>query len=85
MALLPITQPGIEEVRGPLAGLNPLTREVTLLVDGQKVELDLAPDCLIELHGEPVRLRMLQVGDIVQVVLAGPRQAQSIRVQPLCS
>jgi hypothetical protein len=85
MAVVPIPGTSIEEVRGRIAGLNPLTREVTLLVDGQTIELDLAPDCLIELHGEPVRLRMLQVGDIVQVVLAGPRQAQSIRVQPLCS
>ena len=83
MTVLPITGTSIGEVRGRIAGLNPPTREVTLLVDGQTIELDLAPDCLIELHGEPVRLRMLQVGDIVQVALSGPRQARSICVQPL--
>jgi hypothetical protein len=56
-------------IRGIVEAVDVLQRTVRIVADGLPRTLDLAPDCRIHLCGEPVKLRLLQPGDVVHVQL----------------
>jgi hypothetical protein len=61
-----------------------VNRELELLVGAVRMSVDVPPDCVILLRGEPVKLRMLQPGDRVEVAFrsrAGTAVARAIEVQ----
>jgi hypothetical protein len=62
-----------------------LNREMTVLVNGEPLTFDVPVDCAIVLHGERVRLRMVQSRDRVRLAFSardGLRVAHAIDVQP---
>jgi hypothetical protein len=77
--------------RGPLADAQGLAcrvdsvlREVTVLVGGERVVFDVPPECRVTLRGEPVKLRLVQPGDRLQIayiVRRGRLSAFSIEAQ----
>jgi hypothetical protein len=79
----PSHQPS-EKVTGRIVRLDVPARQLTLQVGHRTLELAVTPRCAVELHGEPVRLRLLQVGDRVSVMLEGEAvpMATAIRVEP---
>jgi hypothetical protein len=61
-----------------------VNRELELLVGAVRMSVDVPPDCVVLLRGEPVKLRMLQPGDRVEVAFgsrAGTAVARAIEVQ----
>jgi hypothetical protein len=62
-----------------------INRELTVLVNGEPLTFDVPVDCEIALHGERVRLRMVQPRDRVRLRHArrgGFLVAVGIEVQP---
>jgi hypothetical protein len=70
-------------VAGTIHHVDSSSRELTLLVNGERTELVVPPDCLVRLNGERVKLRLLQPGDQAEVAYSfvGPTAfAHSIQV-----
>jgi len=51
------------EVTGVIRDVDRIGREITVVVDGRPVVFDVPADCAIFLHGERVKLRLLQPQD----------------------
>ncbi len=77
-------QPGISErlleVSGVIQRVAVPDREVTVLVEDRTMTFGLAPGCVLSLHGEPVKLRLLQARDRAHVLYtqAGERLAAHV-------
>jgi hypothetical protein len=63
MLLSPSTNPTVYQARGSLVRVDTFNRELTLLVGGAVLDLDVPPSCAIVLNGQAVRLRLLQPQD----------------------
>ncbi|MCY2964463.1 MAG: hypothetical protein NT069_12655 [Planctomycetota bacterium] len=59
-----------QQFEGTLVGSDPQSRQLVVNSDGAVLTTSVSPGAAISLHGEFVRLRMLQVGDHVVVVAA---------------
>jgi hypothetical protein len=57
-----------EEAVGMVQDVDVAGRTLTILVEGTPRTFDLAPDCAIVLHGERVKLRLVQPRDQAHVV-----------------
>ena len=62
--------PAIVTVDGIIHRVDTVSRQLGLLVQGASMELAVAPDCVIRLSGETVKLRLLQPGDRATVAYA---------------
>ncbi len=65
--------------------VDPVNRELAALVEGVLVTLYVPPDCDVVLHGERVKLRMVQPRDRLRVTCtqrADSLVAREIEVQP---
>jgi hypothetical protein len=74
---------GVRTATGILLEVDVPGRELKVFADGASQAFDVATDCPVYLHGERVRLRLLQPGDYAQVCYtheAGAAVARSIRV-----
>jgi hypothetical protein len=58
---------GMPEAVGTIRRIAALDRELTLETGGEVLVFALAPDCSFVLHGEPVKLRLLQPLDRASV------------------
>jgi hypothetical protein len=70
---------------GVVRRVDPVGREVDVLVAGTSVSFDVRPDCVITLRGERIKLRLIQPRDRVRVAFRecrGARVADAIEVQP---
>jgi len=56
------------EMEGILVASDPQTRLLVIDANGTVLTISVSPVATVLLHGEPVRLRMLQVGDHVLVI-----------------
>lgn len=78
----------IAKLEGTIVRIDPLAREVLLQADdGSRLLLVVPPDCIILLHGERVKLRLLQHGDNLLAdcsQVMGKMFAHSLRVRGLC-
>lgn len=73
----------VHEVSGFIREVNAVERSVRLLADGIETTYDLAPVCAIVLHGERVKLRLLQPKDYAHISYtetADGRVAHAVRV-----
>jgi hypothetical protein len=71
------------EVTGLVHEIDPARRELTLLVEDRPEHFDLAPECVLVLRRERVKLRLLQPHDCARVCYVETPQgrvARSIRV-----
>lgn len=74
----------LEQADGIIQAVDVPRRELLILREGAPWVFDVAPDCAIWLHGERVKLRLLQPLDHVCVVYAGTPtgpKARAIRVE----
>jgi hypothetical protein len=74
-----------EKFDGIVRRVDPVSREVAALVEGVLVTIYVPPDSEVILHGERVKLRMVQPGDRVRgtyTKLADSLIAREIEVQP---
>lgn len=65
--------------------VDTVNRELTVLVDGALLIFDVPVGCAVILHGEPVKLRMVQPRDRVRIThlnRGNLRIARTIEVQP---
>lgn len=70
---------------GVVLRVDTVNRELTVLVNGDALTFDVPVDCVVALHGERVRLRMVQPEDRVRIRYAirhGFLVALGIEVQP---
>jgi hypothetical protein len=70
---------------GVVRRVDPVGREMDVLVAGTSVSFDVRPDCVITLRGERIKLRLVQPRDRVRVAFTecrGARVADAIEVQP---
>lgn len=70
---------------GVVERVDTVNRELTVLLGGDPLTIDVPVDCVITLHGERVKFRMVQPWDRVRVAHAacGSRLvARRIEVQP---
>jgi hypothetical protein len=73
------------QAHGIVRGVDTVSRELAALVGGAAVTIDVPPGCPVTLHGERVKLRMVQPGDSVRVTYAevrGSLVARAVEVQP---
>jgi hypothetical protein len=66
--------------------VDPVTREVAVLVGGALVTIYVPPDCGVFLHAERVKLRLVQPGDRVRVTYTEHGDsliAREIEVRPV--
>ncbi len=71
------------EIEGPIRSINAPCREMTIEVSGAVQHFDIAGECAVWLHGERVKLRILQVSDPVHISYlnqGGENLAMQIRV-----
>jgi hypothetical protein len=71
------------EMTGLIQEIDPTRREVTLQVEGRSEHFDLAPECVLILRRERVKLRLLQPLDCAHVQYTETPQgrvARTIRV-----
>jgi hypothetical protein len=54
-------------LNGYLYRVDPLAREIQVVVDGKIIAVDVPPDCEVHLNRERVKLRMLQPWDAVAI------------------
>ena len=64
----------LDEAVGVIQEVDVLGRTLTVLVNGVPRVFDVAPDCPVVLHGERVKLRLVQPEDHVHVIY-GPAPA----------
>ena len=55
------------EIEGSIHSIDVPCREMVILANGQQHRFDIAGDCTVWLHGERVKLRILQVTDQVHI------------------
>lgn len=70
---------------GMVHGVDTVNRELAVFVNGVLLTFDVPVGCEVILHGEPVKLRMVQPEDRVRITHAcrgGLRVARRIEVQP---
>lgn len=70
---------------GVVHRVDTINRELTVFVNGELLTFDIPVGCPVILHGEPVKLRMVQPQDRVRILHAGRgalRIARVIEVQP---
>lgn len=70
---------------GMVHRVDTVNRELTVFVNGELLAFDVPVGCEVNLHGEPVKLRMVQPQDRVQITYIrhdGLRVARTIKVQP---
>jgi hypothetical protein len=68
--------------------VDPISRELTALIEGRLVNVYVPPDCDVFLRGERIKLRIVQPRDRVRVTLAALADsliARVVEVQPGCS
>jgi hypothetical protein len=73
------------EAEAVVRRVNPVNREVTVLVGEALVAIYVPPDCGVFLHGERVKLRLVQPGDRVRVTYTDHGNsliAREVEVQP---
>jgi hypothetical protein len=76
---------GAERVQGSVQRVDTVGREIIVLLPRGLAVFDVPCDCSILLRGEPVKLRVIQPGDQVQIAfcdLQGMLVAQLLDVQP---
>ena len=74
----------VTEVDGAIQSINAPCREMKVSVDGTARQFDIAAECSVWLHGERVKLRILQAADPVRisyVIQDGACLAVEIRVR----
>jgi hypothetical protein len=74
----------LREAEGIIERVDVAARELMVSIDGVPRLFDLAPDCSLLLHGEPVKLRLLQAADRAQLLYAHEgeeRVAYHVRVR----
>jgi hypothetical protein len=72
-------------VQGAVQQVDTVGREITVLLSTGIAVFDVPPDCPIFLHGERIKLRMVQSGDQARITFAGSRDARiasRLEVQP---
>lgn len=70
---------------GMVHRVDTVNRELTVFVDGELMTFDAPVGCAVILHGEPVKLRLVQPQDRVKITHTsrdGLRVALTIEVQP---
>jgi hypothetical protein len=70
---------------GVVHRVDTVNRELTVIVNGELLTFDVPVGCQVILHGEPVKLRIVQPQDRVKIThasCAGLRVARTIAVQP---
>ena len=70
---------------GVIHRVDPINRELAVVVNDDLLTFDVPVDCAIILHGERVRFRMLQPRDLVRITHRGRgrlRVALAIDAQP---
>lgn len=70
---------------GMVHRVDTVNRELTVFVNGELLTFDVPVGCEVVLHGEPVKLRMVQPLDRLKITYAsrgGLRVARAIEVQP---
>jgi hypothetical protein len=71
-------------LRAIVQRIDLVNREVAVIADGTQQVVTVPADCAVFLRGEPVKLRMLQPGDLVKVAFysrAGTTVARRIEVE----
>jgi hypothetical protein len=71
-------------LRAVIQRIDLVNREVAVMEDGTSRVVTVPSDCAVLLRGEPVKLRMLQPGDRIEVALcsrSGEMVARTIEVQ----
>ena len=69
---------------GVVRRVDPVARELEVLVAGDPVSFDVGPECVVRLRGERVKLRMLQPRDRVRVAYTGePGALAAVTVEVL--
>ncbi len=71
------------EAEGAIESINAPGREMSVVVQGTLCRFDIAGECSIWLHGERVKLRILQAADLVHIsylLQDGEAVATEIRV-----
>jgi hypothetical protein len=61
----------VHQADGVVRRVDPIARELEVVVAGASVSFDVGPDCVVRLRGERVKLRMLQPRDRVRVAYSG--------------
>ncbi len=70
---------------GVVHRIDTVNREVAVFVKGELLNFDVPVGCAVVLHGEPVKLRMVQPRDRVKIthtISGGLRVALTVEVQP---
>lgn len=70
---------------GVVHHLDTVNRELAVFINGELLTFDVPIGCPVILHGEPVKLRMMQAGDRVRITHIsrdGLRVALRIEAQP---
>lgn len=76
---------GERENSGVVHCVDTVNREVAVFVNGELLAFDVPIGCAVVLHGEPIKLRMVQPQDRVKITYVrrdGFRIALAIEVQP---
>jgi hypothetical protein len=68
------------QVQGRIHSIDAPRREMTVVVNGMLQPFDIAAECSVWLHGERVKLRILQPADLVHISYAA-RDGQWLAVQ----
>jgi hypothetical protein len=74
-----------QSANGIVQRVDTVQREVTVLLQNGLELFDIPPDCLIFLHGERIKLRMIQPRDHVKIRFTAGDElpiATSVEVQP---
>lgn len=69
-----------EKVRGFVLTVDADRREVVVTLSTGPEQLFIPPNCLIFLHGERIKLRLVQAGDEVCVTFVRYRENRSVKV-----
>jgi hypothetical protein len=83
-----ISSASLGSLAGTVQRVDLVQREITVDVGAQQVDVDVPPQCPVVLRGERIKLRIIQVGDVVRISLT-PRAArcvaQCVEVAPINS
>jgi hypothetical protein len=74
----------MSKLRAIIQRIDLVNREVAVIAGGTRQVVTVPSDCVVFLRGEPVKLRMLQPGDLVKVAFdsrAGATVARTIEVE----
>jgi hypothetical protein len=59
--------PGSERLQGFVQSVNLLDRDLIISTGTEATVVDVPPDCPVFLHGERIKLRLLQPRDVVSI------------------